>query len=87
MLAVATYKKRRAACRRLSGEPLGHSPYGRANSTRGMVAPKRGGIEENGRLHPPQAVTTFSQVVRPPRLRGITWSKVKSGVGKRVAQY
>ena len=29
----------------------------------------------------PQAVTTLSQEVRPPRERGITWSKVKSGVG------
>ncbi len=55
MLAVATHKKRRAIGRRLPGEPLGHSPHGRAKSTRGMVAPKRGGIEENGRLHPPQA--------------------------------
>ena len=55
MFAVAAHKKRRAIGRRLPGEPLGHSPHGRANSTRGMVAPKRGGIEENGRFHPPQA--------------------------------
>ena len=54
MLAVATHKKRWAVGRRLPGEAFGHSPYGRANSARGMVAPKRGGIEENGRLHPPQ---------------------------------
>ena len=37
------------------------------------------------RLQSPQAVTTFSHVVRPPRLRGITWSKVRSCVGQPVA--
>ena len=30
------------------------------------------------RLQRAQAVTMFSQVVRPPRERGITWSKVRS---------
>src|SRR5205807_1294886 len=30
------------------------------------------------RLQLEQAVTTFSQVVRPPRERGTTWSKVSS---------
>ena len=39
------------------------------------------------RLHAEQAVTTFCQVVRPPRERGVTWSKVRSLVGCGVAQY
>src|SRR5208282_3548469 len=39
------------------------------------------------RLHWPQEVTTFSQVVRPPRERGTKWSKVSSWVGLRVPQY
>src|SRR3546814_1645036 len=30
------------------------------------------------RLHGAQAVVTFSQLVRPPSRRGITWSKVSS---------
>src|SRR5690554_2645620 len=30
------------------------------------------------RLHGAQAATTFSQVVRPPLERGMTWSKVRS---------
>src|SRR5471030_2554200 len=30
------------------------------------------------RLQRAQAVTMFSQVVRPPRERGVTWSKVRS---------
>ena len=34
-----------------------------------------------------QQVTTFSQVVRPPLERGITWSKVSSGVGNDSPQY
>src|ERR1700676_4958407 len=29
-------------------------------------------------LHGAQAVTMFSQVLRPPRERGVTWSKVRS---------
>ena len=29
----------------------------------------------------------MSQVVRPPRLRGITWSKVRSWVGRFSPQY
>ena len=39
------------------------------------------------RLHGPQAVTTFSQLVRPPRERGITWSKVSSWVENSSPQY
>ncbi len=47
----------------------------------------RGNLLPLRRLQQAQAVTTFSHVVRPPRLRGITWSKVRSWVGKRSPQY
>src|SRR5689334_10766547 len=39
------------------------------------------------RLQLPQAVTTFSHVVRPPRERGTTWSKVRSWLGNGSPQY
>src|SRR5487761_353283 len=39
------------------------------------------------RLQPEHAVTTFSQVVCPPRERGTTWSKVRSWDGKSSPQY
>src|SRR5688500_20103751 len=39
------------------------------------------------RLQAWHAVTTFDQLVRPPRERGTTWSKVRSWVGKVSAQY
>jgi hypothetical protein len=39
------------------------------------------------RLHAEHEVTTFSHVVRPPRERGTTWSKVSSCVGNGWPQY
>src|SRR5262245_51820028 len=39
------------------------------------------------RLQVWHAVTTLVQLVRPPRERGTTWSKVSSWVGKVSAQY
>src|SRR3712207_5841122 len=39
------------------------------------------------RLQGPQAVQTLFQVVRPPRERGTTWSKVRSWVGRPSPQY
>ncbi len=39
------------------------------------------------RLHGRQQDTTFSQVVRPPRDFGTTWSKLKSSDMHRVPQY
>src|SRR5271163_1060721 len=39
------------------------------------------------RLQVEQAVTTLSQVVRPPRDRGMTWSKVSSCEGNGSLQY
>src|SRR3546814_7696411 len=39
------------------------------------------------RLHTWQAVTTFCHVVRPPRERGTTWSKVRSWVENEELQY
>src|SRR3954452_17563376 len=47
----------------------------------------RGSLFPLRRLHGPQAAQTFSQVVRPPRLRGTTWSKVRSWVGRLSPQY
>ncbi len=41
-----------------------------ARQERGNIAHSRGSREPLRRLHSPQAVTTFSHVVRPPRLRG-----------------
>jgi hypothetical protein len=38
-------------------------------------------------LQPEQAVTTFHQVVWPPRERGSTWSNVSSCAWKRSPQY
>ena len=34
-----------------------------------------------------QAATTFSQLDRPPRERGTTWSKVRPPEGRRRPQY
>jgi hypothetical protein len=39
------------------------------------------------KLQDPQAVTTFSQDVRPPLARGTTWSNVSSGAGRLASQY
>src|SRR5919199_4090215 len=47
----------------------------------------RGSLLPLRKLQGPQAVQTFSQVVRPPRLRGTTWSKVRSCVGRLSPQY
>jgi len=38
-------------------------------------------------LHRTQAQTMFSQSVRPPRLRGMTWSRLSSPVGNFLPQY
>src|SRR5690348_1212191 len=38
------------------------------------------------RLQGAQAVTMFSHVVRPPRERGITWSKVRSSAERQYWQ-
>src|SRR5690606_2526032 len=38
-------------------------------------------------LHLMHEHTMFSQVVLPPRSRGITWSRFNSSVGRRRAQY
>ena len=54
---------------------------------RGNIRHSLGRRDPLRRLQPPHAVTTFSHVVRPPRLRGITWSNVRSGVGNRSPQY
>ena len=54
---------------------------------RGYIRHSRGKCEPLRRLQAPQAVTTFSHVVRPPRQRGMTWSKVRSGAGERSPQY
>ncbi len=63
--------------------PAGGLPGGR----RGTIWHSRGSLLALRRLQGPQAVTTFSQVVRPPRLRGMTWSKVRSWVGFGLPQY
>ena len=39
------------------------------------------------RLQGAQAVTIFSHCVRPPRERGMTWSKVRSPVAPGTLQY
>jgi len=54
---------------------------------RGNMLHSRGRREPLRKLQAPHAVTTFSHVVRPPRQRGMTWSKVKSGAGERAWQY
>src|SRR5262249_36354479 len=38
-------------------------------------------------LQPTQAQTTFSQVLWPPWLRGVTWSRLSSVVGNLRPQY
>jgi len=53
----------------------------------GIMAHSRGSLLPFRKLHGPQAVTTLSHDVRPPRERGITWSKVRSGVGWDPPQY
>src|SRR5579864_9195310 len=54
---------------------------------RGYMPLSRGRRLPFNRLQSPQAVTTLVQIVRPPRERGITWSKVKSCDGPGSPQY
>ena len=60
--------------------PWSWSSYmvGRRGWRRGCMAASRGVRPPLARLQRAQAVTMFSQVVRPPRERGVTWSKVRS---------
>src|SRR5512141_1664075 len=51
---------------------------GRRGRWRGSMAASRGVRPPLCRLQRAQAVTMFSQVVRPPRERGTRWSKVRS---------
>src|ERR1700742_3043099 len=52
--------------------------FGRLGWRWGCMPASRGVRPPLVRLQRAQAVTMFSQVVRPPRERGITWSKVSS---------
>jgi len=54
---------------------------------RGYMPLSRGSRLPLSKLQVEQAVTTFSHVVRPPRERGTTWSKVRSWEGKSSPQY
>ena len=56
----------------------------RAACGAGSCPPASGSCEPFRRLQGPQEATTFSQVVRPPRERGTTWSKVR---WSRLPQY
>ena len=51
---------------------------GRRAVWNGCIPASRGVRPPLLRLQGAQAVTIFSHVVRPPRERGITWSKVRS---------
>ena len=56
-------------------------------AARGCMLHSRGRRLPLRRLQGPQAVQTLLQVVRPPRERGTTWSKVRSWVGRPSPQY
>ena len=76
---------------KVGGKPLPRSCnsqlVGLRGSWRGIMLHSRGSLLPLRRLHGPQAVTTFSQLVRPPWARGMTWSKVSSGAERLWSQY
>src|SRR6185312_10291175 len=84
-------KSRQLSCRKLGGK---RRPFSCSSKVLGWRGEKIGNMRTSRgrwlpfkRLQLPQAVTTLVQAVRPPRERGITWSKVRSWVGKSSPQY